>query len=167
MTTNVLQDIIAHCHQRHEKPLQQRKTTVAPLVYNGLPYHFTVYCASGYAVMLQDLEAAEISFMPIGRASGTDRPPRSFGGDRFLKRQQAKDWKTPRWYKSYGIQVYTGIPSARDDVPWHDIYFKYEAICVVPCGSAITNGFHRIASLLKKRGARKPLWGGSMVSNFT
>ena len=132
MTTNVLQSIIARCHQRHKKPLDQRKTTVAPLVYKGLPYHFTVYCAYRYPVMLQDLEAADISFMPIGRAPGTDRPPRSFGGDRFLKRQQAKDWKTPRWHKSYGIQVYTGTPSARDDAPWHDIYFKYETICAVP-----------------------------------
>ena len=157
MTTNVLQDMIARCRQRHEKPLQQRKTTVAPLVYNGLPYHFTVYCAHGYPVMLQDLEAAEISFMPIGCASGTDRPPRSFGGDRFLKRQQAKDWKTPRWHKSYGIQVYTGIPSAREDAPWHDIYFKYEAISAVPdavcvCVQALVNAVANPLLTISKSG---------------
>ena len=132
MTTNALQDLIARCHQRHDKPLQQRKSIVAPLLYERLPYHFTVYCAHRYPVMLQDLEAADISFMPIGQLPGNDRPPRSFGGERFLKRQQTKDWEILRWHKSWGIQVYTGIPSARDGAPWHDISFKYEAICAAP-----------------------------------
>ena len=132
MTTNVLQDIIARCHQRHEKPLKQRKTTVAPLLYEGLPYHFTVYCAHRYPVMLQDLETAGISFMPIGHAPDNDRPPRGFGGERFLKRQQATDWDVIRWYRSRGIQVYTGAPSARDGAPWHDIDFTYEALCAAP-----------------------------------
>ena len=132
MITNVLQDIIACCHQRHKKPLKQQKTISTPPLYKGLPYHFTVYCAHRYPVMLQDLETAGISFMPIGQAPGTDRPPRYFGGERFLKRQQATDWDPIRWYRSWGIQVYTGLPSARDDAPWHDIDFKYEAICAEP-----------------------------------
>ena len=132
MTTNVLQDIISRCHQRHEEPLKQRRSIVEPLLYKGFHYHFTAYCAHKYPVMLQDLEAADISFMPIGQFPGNDRPPRSFGGERFLKRQQAKDWETLRWHKSWGIQIYTGMPSARDDAPWHDIDFKYEALCAAP-----------------------------------
>ena len=132
MTTNVLQDIIARCHQRHEKPLQQQKTTITPLLYKGLPYHFTVYCAHRYPVLLQDLEAAGISFMPIGHAPDNDRPPRDFAGERLLKRQQGTDWDVIRWHKSWGIEVYTGIPSAHDGAPWHDIDFKYEAICAAP-----------------------------------
>ena len=132
ITTHVLQDIIARCHQRHEEPLKQRKTIVAPMLYKGFPCHFTVYCAHRYPVMLQDLEAADISFMPIGQVPGNDRPPRFFGGERFLTRQQATDWKTRRWRKSCGLQVYTGTPSARDGAPWHDIDFKYEAICAAP-----------------------------------
>ncbi|MCG9134785.1 hypothetical protein J5I95_24265 [Candidatus Poribacteria bacterium] len=144
MTTNVSQDMIAHCHQRHEKPLKQRKTTLIPLLYNGFPYHFTAYCAHRYPVMLQDLEAAGISFTPIGQAPGTDRPPRTFAGKRFLKRQQMTDWDTIQWHKSWGIHVYTGIPSARDGAPWHDIDFKYEAICAAPeavlaCVQALVN----------------------------
>ena len=132
MTTNVLQDIISRCHQRHENPLKQRKTISTPLLYKGLPYHFTVHCAHGYRVMLQDLEAAGLSFVPIGQALGTDRPPRHFGGERFLKRQQATSWTINRWHNSWGIHVYTGMPSARDGASWHDIDFKYEAICAAP-----------------------------------
>ncbi len=132
MTTNALQDIISRFHQWHENPLKQRKTISTPRLYKGLPYHFTVYCAHRYPVMLQDLEAAGISFMPIGQAPGTDRPPRHFGGERFLKRQQATDWDITQWHKSYGIHVYTGMPSTRDDAPWHDIDFTYQAICAAP-----------------------------------
>ena len=132
MTTNVLQDMIARCHQRHAEPLKQRKTRVTPLLYKGLPYHFTVYCAQRYPVVLQDLEAAGISFMPIGLAPDNDRPPRGFGGERFLQRQQVTDWDVIRWQKSWGIHVYTGTPSARDGASWHDIDFTYEAVCAAP-----------------------------------
>ena len=82
--------------------------------------------------MLQDLEEAGISFMPIGKGPGNDRPPRTFGAKRFLKRQQAKNWSNLRWLKSWGIQVYTGSPSARDGALWHDIDFTYEALCAAP-----------------------------------
>ena len=132
MTTHFFQDIIARCHERRENSLKQRKTTIKPRLYKGLPYHFTVYCAHRYPVALQDLEAVGISFMPIGRAPETDRPPRSFGGERFLKRQRATDWSAIRWHKSWEIHLYTGIPSAREGASWHDIDFTYEALCAAP-----------------------------------
>ena len=160
MTTNVLPDIISRCHHRHEKPLEQRKTTSKPRLYKGLPYHFTVYCAHRYPVLLQDLETAGISFMPIGQAPGTDRPPRHFGGERFLKRQQTQDWDAIRWHKSWGIKVYTGVPSARDGAPWHDIDFKYEALCAAPdavlaCIRALVDSVaNPLLTMLKSGGLR-------------
>ena len=160
MTTDVLENIIARCHQRHKKPLEQRKTTIAPQFYKGLPYHFTVYCAHRYPVMLQDLEMADISFMPIGQAPETDRPPRSFGGERFLKRQQATDWDITQWHRSWGMQVYTGIPSGRDGALWHDLDFKYEAICAAPdavlaCVQALVNtAANPLLTLSKSGGLR-------------
>ena len=132
MIINVFQNLIERCHQRHNEPLKQQKTAVTPRLYKGLPYHFRAYCAHKYPVMLQDLESAGISFMPIGQAPGMDRPPRYFGGDRFLKRQQATDWNPIRWHRSWGIQIYTGEPSSRDGAPWHDIDFNYEALCAAP-----------------------------------
>ncbi len=160
MTTDVLQDIIFRCHQRRENPLKQRKTISVHRFCKGLPYHFTAYCAHRYPVVLQDLEAAGISFMPIGQAPGADRPPRHFGGERFLKRQQATDWEVLRWRKSWGIQVYTGTPSARDGAPWHDIDFKYEAICAAPdailaCVQALVNAVaNPLLTMLKSGGLR-------------
>ena len=129
---NILKDIIQHCHQRHEKPLRQRRTVITPALYKGLPYHFTVYCARKYPVKLYELEQANISFMPIGRAPEHDHGPISFGGERFLKRQGIEDWNPQLLHRSWGIQVYTGIPSESDGACWHDLDFKYESLCVAP-----------------------------------
>ena len=127
-----LKDIIQHCHQQRKKSLRQRKTIVTPALYKDYPYHFTVHCTRGYRVRLYDLEQANISFMPIGHAPEADHPPRDFGGERFLKRQGTRDWKPSRWYASWGIQIYTGVPSGRDGAQWHDINFKYDAISAAP-----------------------------------
>ena len=129
---NSLKDVIQRCHQRHEKPLRQRKTVVTPSVYKGLYYHFTVYCAHRTPVRLYDLDQMDISFMPIGRTLEHDRVPQSFGGDRFLRHQRMEDWELRQWNTSWGIQVYTGIPSERDGARWHDLHFKYESICAAP-----------------------------------
>ena len=128
-----LRNILQRCHRRYEKPLRQRKTVITPALYKrGYPFLFTVYCAHKYPVVLADLERADISFMPIGRAPGFDRGPNDFGGERFLKRQDVEDWRLSRWYASWGIQMYTGIPSGREGAQWHDLDFTYQAICAAP-----------------------------------
>ena len=129
---NYLKDIIQRCHQRREKPLRQRKTVITPAIYKGLLYHFTVSCAQKYPVRLYDLEQAGISFMPVGGAPDYDRVPPAYDGRRFLKRQKVEDWVIWRWDASWGIQVYTGIPSERNGARWHDVEFTYEAICAAP-----------------------------------
>ena len=129
---NALNDIIQRCHQQHNASLRQRKTVVTPALNKSIPYDFKVHCARGYAVILDDFERADISVMPIGHAPENDRGPGDFGGDRFLKRQGIQDWQNKRWYASWGIQIYTGIPSERDGARWHDFDFKYEAICAAP-----------------------------------
>jgi len=129
---NSLKDLIQRCHKRHEKPLQQKKTFVSPPIYKGLFDHFTVFCAHRYPVKLHDLEQAKISLMPIGLAHEHDRLPHSFRGERFLTRQNWKDWRMRLWHTSWGIHVYTGIPSQLGDARWHDLDFSYQAICDAP-----------------------------------
>ena len=130
---NPLTDIIQRCHQRHKEPLRQQKTVLTPTLYDrDYPYQFAVYCAHRHPLRLADLEQAAISFMPIGRAPQHDRGPRDFGGDRFSKRQGIKDWELRQWHSSWGIQVYTGTPSECEGAQWHDIDFKYEALCAAP-----------------------------------
>ena len=130
---NALTDLIQRCHQRHKKPLRQQKTVALPAMYTkGYVYQYTVYCANSYPVMLDDLEAAEISVMPIGRAPLYDDGPSSFRVNRFSRRQVRHDWESYLWDASWGIQVYTGMPSECDGAPWHDLHFTYEAIFAAP-----------------------------------
>ena len=145
MVMNSLKDIVQRCHQRHEKSLRQRKTVSTPAMYTkDHPRQYAVYCAHRYPVMLHDLEKADISFMPMGRAPRHDRGPGDFRGKRFLKRQGITDWGAKQWDASWGIQLYTGIPSERNGARWHDLHFKYEAICAAPeavvaCIEALVN----------------------------
>ena len=145
MSINLLKDIIEYCHHRRQKPLRQRKTVATPaMLSGGYSHQYTVYCAHKYPMLLNDLELAEISFMPIGSAPKNENGPRVFREDWFLRRQGMKDWRVRRWNASWGIQIYTGIPSGRDGAQWHDIDFKYEALCAAPdavfaCVEALVN----------------------------
>jgi len=133
MTIDPLENLIERCHQRRTKRLRQQKTVPTPaMLSKGFPHQYRVYCAHRYPVLLDDLEQADISFMPIGRAPDYDRGPRHFGGHKFLNRQGMKSWSIRRWDASWGIQIYTGIPSERDGARWHDFDFKYEAISAAP-----------------------------------
>lgn len=128
-----LKDIIERCHQQREKPLQQRRTVRSPATLKiKYPHQYTVYCAHKCPIPLSDLEQTDISFMPIGRAPNHDIGPWDFAGKRFMKRQRMTDWDMDQWDTSWGIQVYTGIPSEHKGARWHDFDFKYEAIRNVP-----------------------------------
>ena len=156
----MLKDLIERCHKRHGKAYQQRKTVVTPALHKSIPFNIEVYCARSQRVMLDDLEQANISFMPIGRAPDNDRGPRDFAGTRFLERQRTDSWEFRRWYESWGIQVYTGMPSEQHGAIWHDIHFTYQAICADPdavltCIETLVNSVaNPLVTLLKSGGLR-------------
>ena len=154
-----VKDIIQQCHERRGKDLPQQETIVSPTLHGESPYHYIVYCARQYPLLLHDLEQADISFMPIGQAP-FDRGPAYCGGTRLLRRQGTLDWGARRWFSSWGIQVYTGTPSAHDGANWHDIEFTYRAIrdapdAVVACMDALFNAvMNPLLTLLKGGGLR-------------
>ena len=161
---NPLKDIIQRCHERHAKPLRQRKTVAMPSMFTkGHFYQYRVYCAHNAPVLLDDLEIADISFMPIGRAPENDRGPRHFGGELFRRRTKAENWGFRRWETSWGIQVYTGIPSQRAGAHWHDLNFTYQALCDAPdavfaCIDALFNSVaNPLLTLTKSGGLRLSL----------
>ena len=137
---NFLKDIIQRCHQRNKKPLRQRKTIATRWVYKkNYPHQFTVYCAHKYPVILADLEQAGLSFMPIGHVTEHDWNPAISSNS-----ENRKNWNSPLWEASWGIQAHTGTPSERNGARWHDLNFKYEAICAAPdivlaCIEALVN----------------------------
>ena len=154
-----VKDIIQQCHDQRQKDLQQRETIVSPTLLGDYPYRYIVYCARRHPLLLHDLEQADISFMPIGQAP-FDRGPAYCGGTRLLRRQGTRNWEPRRWFASWGIQVYTGTPSARDGANWHDIEFTYRAIrdapeAVVACVEALVNAvMNPLLTLLKGGGLR-------------
>ena len=156
--TNSFNALIQRCHQRHAKSLRQRKTVAMPSMFTkGHFYQYSVYCAHNVRVLLDDLEMADISFMPIGRAPENDRGPRHFGGELFRRRTKAVDWGFRRWNTSWGIQVYTGVPSERNSARWHDFVFTYQAICAAPdavfaCIDALLNSVANPLLTLSKSG---------------
>ena len=95
--------------------------------------------------------------MPIGHAPYHDQGPWDFEGERFLKRQSREDWHSAIWHRSWGVQVYTGVPSECDGAQWHDINFKYAAICDAPdavltCIEALANAVANPLLTLTKSG---------------
>ncbi|MCY3741350.1 MAG: hypothetical protein OXH00_10055 [Candidatus Poribacteria bacterium] len=154
-----VKDIIQQCHERRQKELQQRETIVSPTLHGEYPYHYIVYCARQHPLLLHDLEQAAISFTPIGQAP-FDQGPAYRGGTRLLRRQGTLNWSSRRWFSSWGIQVYTGTPSAREGANWHDIEFTYRAIqdapdAVVACVDALVNAvMNPLLTLLKGGGLR-------------
>lgn len=131
---NVVEDIIQRCHKRHaeEEILRQRKTVITPALYKSVPYHIKVHCVRANPLTLDALENADISFMPMGHAPEYEGGPQDLGGHRFLKCQTTEDWRLRQWEISWGIQIYTGIPSERHGARWHDLEFSYQAICDEP-----------------------------------
>lgn len=125
-------DIIQRCHKRHAETLHQRKTVATPTLYKEIPYNLKIYCARRYPVMLDDLEQAGISFMPIGRVRDNDQDPINIDTDQFSTKYTAQNWKPKQWIESWGIQIYTGIPSEHNGTRWHDLHFTYQAICADP-----------------------------------
>ena len=153
--------LIHRCHQRHAKPLQQQKTVAIPTMHTrGHFFQYKVYCARKNPILLDDLEAADISFMPIGRAPENDRGPRHFGGELFRRRTTQENWGARRWDTSWGIQMYTGIPSARNGARWHDLDFTYQAVCDAPDAvftcieTLVSSVANPLLTLLKSGGLR-------------
>ncbi|MYG00219.1 hypothetical protein F4212_13960 [Candidatus Poribacteria bacterium] len=159
---DVLEDIFQRCHKRHAEAeiLRQRKTVITPALYKRVPYHIKVHCVRANPLTLDALENASISFMPIGHAPEDDKGPQDLGGHRFLRRQTTEDWRLRQWDTSWGIQIYTGIPSEREGARWHDLEFCYEAICDEPelvsdCIQALLNtSANPLLTLTKSGGLR-------------
>ena len=130
-----IKDIIQRCHQRHKQTFRQHKTIATPSIFRqSYTHQYTAYCARHYLILLDNLENAGISFMPIGLAPKHENGAQGLavGTRRFTERFGIEDWKPSRWEQSWGVMIYTGIPSERDGANWHDIDFKHEAICAAP-----------------------------------
>lgn len=153
-----IKNLLERCHERHKNPLRQRKTVPVPaMLYQRYPYQYTVYCAQKYPILLDDLDQADISYTAIGKAPKYDNGPSSIRELSNLQRQNLRNTLVSRWKSSWGIHIYTGTPSEKENAKWHDLDFKYEAICVEPekvlnCITTLVNAVENPLLTLTKTG---------------
>lgn len=117
--------IITRCQERHENPLAAQKTRV---------YHprdrcgnssaeYSVSYAAGDSINPERLSRVGIGFLPISKKGNSIERWRNDGKD-WETTYGVSDWKPQSWWKSYGIQIFTGIPSGY----LTSLDFEYEII---------------------------------------
>lgn len=71
--------------------------------------------------------------MPLARAPNRVDMPRGFEECAYhYTYKTIRQWGIFQWHASWGIRIYTGVPSARDGALWHDLEFTYQAINTAP-----------------------------------
>lgn len=104
--------IITQCHDRHQNPLAAQKTRV----YHhrdgfGKRYaEYSVSYAARESINPERLTRAGLGFLPISIKGRSIEYWRADGKD-WETPYGVSDWKPESWWKSYGIQIFTGIPS--------------------------------------------------------
>ena len=142
-----LENILQQCGEKQNRASKQRKTVVSPAFHKEF-FHLTVHCANGYSVLVDDLKHASIACMPLARAPDTIDMPRGFEECAYhYGYKTIRDWGIFQWHASWGIRIYTGVPSERDGAFWHDLEFTYQAIHTAP--EAVSDCLAALISLTK------------------
>ena len=140
-----LKTILQRCQKKESRSSRQRKTVISP-AFHKQSYHLTVYCAHGYSVLVDDLEQASIACMPLARVPTEIDMRRGFEECAYdYPYKTISESGIFQWHASWGIRIYTGVPSARDGALWHDLEFTHEAIKTAP--EAISDCLEALSSL--------------------
>ena len=117
--------IITRCQERHKSPLTALKTRVFhPRDRCGKSSEeYSVSYAAGESINPDRLSRVGIGFLPISKKGNSIERWRNDGKD-WETTYGVSDWKPESWWKSYGIQIFTGIPSGY----LTSLDFEYEII---------------------------------------
>ena len=139
--------ILKRCKEKQSRTSRQRKTVVSP-AFHKQSYHLTVYCAQGYPVLVDDLEAASIACMPLAQVPNQIDMPRGFEECAYhYAYRMIPHWGIFQWHASWGIWIYTGPPSERDGASWHDLEFTSQAVNTAP--EVVSDCLEALISLTK------------------
>ena len=103
-----MRKLIERCQARHKKPLSALPIRVSSTGYS-------VYYASqdGKVLNLDPHRFSDtyLSILPIGRNGFSIEKYSTGSGKNWETRYGVEDWQPQSWKRSYGVQVYTGLPS--------------------------------------------------------
>lgn len=111
----MIDDLLARCLYRHKNPLKSVRTRWQ---------HRAVSYAAGKTINPERLTKAGLGFLPIKANGYSVEKYGKEAGKNWNTTYGVADWKITSWYKSYGIQVYTGEPSGY----LTDLDFEYAII---------------------------------------
>ena len=105
---------LQRCIQRHESPLPALKTRVSHYRdgYKKRYARYAVAYAAGKTIDPEKLSRARLGFLPIAKSGFCPEKYGEEAGKDWETTYGVSDWKSKSWRDSYGIQIYTGKPSA-------------------------------------------------------
>ena len=105
---------LQRCIQRYESSLHALKTRVFHHRdgYNKRYARYAVAYAAGKTIDPEKLSRAELGFLPIAKNGHCPEKYSEEAGKDWETTYGVSDWKSKSWRDSYGIQIYTGEPSA-------------------------------------------------------
>ena len=105
---------LQRCLQRHKSPLPALKTRVFHHrdEYQKLHARYVVAYAAGKTIDPEKLSRAGLGFLPIAKNGHCPEKYSEEAGKDWETTYGVSDWKSKSWRDSYGIQIYTGEPSA-------------------------------------------------------
>lgn len=105
---NILHDLIERCIARNKQPRQAHRTRV----YQD---EYSIYYASRNGTLQSakpsDFHKAQLGIMPIAKNGFAIEQYAASVGKNWQTRYGFDDWEVKSWKQSYGVQVYTGMPS--------------------------------------------------------
>ncbi len=103
-----MKNLIERCRSRAEKPLSALQTRV-------LSTGYSVYYASrdGKVISTNPHQFADagLGILPIGRNGLPIEKYSTGSGKDWKTRYGVEGWQPQSWKRSYGVQIYTGLPS--------------------------------------------------------
>lgn len=105
---DILHDLIERCIARNKQPRQAHRTRVYQDEYS---IYYAIRDGTLQSATPRDFEKAGIGFMPIAKNGYAIEQYAASVGKNWQTRYGFDDWEVKSWKQSYGVQVYTGIPS--------------------------------------------------------
>ena len=118
---NILQDVIERCITRHKQPKRSHRTRV---YQNEYAIYYANRDGKLQSAKPSDFHKAQLGIIPIAKNGHAIEQYAASVGKDWQTRYGFDDWEVKSWKQSYGVQVYTGIPSEY----LTDLDFEFEIV---------------------------------------